>query len=91
VFVRGKDGHITTQELRPGGPVRLADTSRYIVNAGSVGQPRDGDPRAAYVIFDDEGAGVTLHRVGYPVAATQAKMAARGLPPLLSRRLAAGM
>ncbi|HEV2283424.1 MAG TPA: metallophosphoesterase family protein [bacterium] len=90
VFVRGKDGHIKAQDLRPDGVVRLSGASRYIVNAGSVGQPRDGDPRAAYLIFDDEAAAVTLHRVDYPIAATQAKMAARGLPPLLSRRLAAG-
>ena len=90
VFALGKDGHIKAQTLGPDGPARLAATSRYIVNAGSVGQPRDGDPRAAYLMFDDEAAVVTLHRVGYPVAATQAKMTARGLPPLLSRRLAAG-
>ena len=90
VFVRGKDGHIKAQDLRPDAVVRLSGGSRYIVNGGSVGQPRDGDPRAAYLIFDDEAPSVTLHRVAYPIAATQAKMAARGLPPLLSRRLAAG-
>jgi len=91
VFVLGPDGHIKAQDLRPDAPVRLAGTSRYIVNAGSVGQPRDGDPRAAYLMFDDKGASVTLHRIGYPIAATQAKMTARGLPPMLSRRLASGM
>jgi predicted phosphodiesterase len=90
VFVRGEDGHIKTQAFRPDEPVRLAGASRYIINAGSVGQPRDGDPRAAYLIFEDESTTVTLHRVAYPVAATQAKMAARGLPPLLSRRLSVG-
>jgi diadenosine tetraphosphatase ApaH/serine/threonine PP2A family protein phosphatase len=93
VFVRHQDGHIMAQDLRPDEPVHLDGTSRYIVNAGSVGQPRDGDPRAAYLMFDDGddgGAAVTLHRVGYPIAVTQAKVAARGLPPLLSRRLAAG-
>jgi diadenosine tetraphosphatase ApaH/serine/threonine PP2A family protein phosphatase len=90
VFVRGEDGHIKTQAFRPGEPLRLAGASRYIINVGSVGQPRDGDPRAAYLIFDGEDMTVTLHRVAYPVAATQAKMAARGLPPLLSRRLTVG-
>jgi diadenosine tetraphosphatase ApaH/serine/threonine PP2A family protein phosphatase len=90
VFVRGKDGHIRAQDLRADDVVRLSGTSRYIINGGSVGQPRDGDPRAAYLIFDDGVPGVTLHRVDYPIAATQAKMTARGLPPLLSRRLAAG-
>lgn len=90
VFVRGGDGHIKTQAFRPDEPLRLAGASRYIVNAGSVGQPRDGDPRAAYLVFDDAEMSVTLHRVAYPVAATQAKMTARGLPPLLSRRLSSG-
>jgi diadenosine tetraphosphatase ApaH/serine/threonine PP2A family protein phosphatase len=90
VFVRSRNGHIRAEEFAPDAPVRLAATSRYIVNGGSVGQPRDGDPRAAYLIYDDGGRSVTLHRVEYAVAATQAKMRARGLPPLLSRRLAAG-
>jgi diadenosine tetraphosphatase ApaH/serine/threonine PP2A family protein phosphatase len=89
-FVRSRNGHIRAQDLVAESPVRLAATSRYIVNAGSVGQPRDGDPRAAYMIYDDEGRSITLHRVEYAVAATQAKMRARGLPALLSRRLAAG-
>jgi diadenosine tetraphosphatase ApaH/serine/threonine PP2A family protein phosphatase len=90
VFALTDDGHIKAQRLRPDEALDLAPTWRYIVNAGSVGQPRDGDPRAAYVMFDDEAPRVTLHRVAYPIAATQAKMTARGLPPLLSRRLAAG-
>ncbi|HLW47601.1 MAG TPA: metallophosphoesterase family protein [bacterium] len=91
LFVRDGDGHIRAQDFTPESPVELVATSRYIVNGGSVGQPRDGDPRAAYLIYDDGGRSVTLHRVAYAVAATQAKMRARGLPPLLSSRLAAGM
>jgi len=90
LFVRSRDGHVYAPDLAPDALVRLAAASRYIVNAGSVGQPRDGDPRAAYLMYDGGGRGVTLHRVEYAVAATQAKMRARGLPPLLSRRLAAG-
>jgi diadenosine tetraphosphatase ApaH/serine/threonine PP2A family protein phosphatase len=90
LFVQEEDGHIKAQQLRPDGRAALRPAARYIVNAGSVGQPRDGDPRAAYLIVDDEDLSVALHRVEYPVAATQAKMAERGLPALLSRRLAAG-
>lgn len=90
LFVRSRNGHIRAQDLTPETPVRLAPTSRYIINGGSVGQPRDGDPRAAYLIYDDGGRTVTLHRVEYAIAATQAKMRTRGLPALLSRRLAAG-
>ena len=89
-FVRHTNGHIKPESLRPGAAVDLDRGSRYILNAGSVGQPRDGDPRAAYLMFDDRGPRAVLHRIAYPIAATQAKMARRGLPPLLSRRLAAG-
>lgn len=93
LFLKDPDGRIGTRNLPPDEPVPLPDSSRYIVNAGSVGQPRDGDRRAAYLVFDDGAGGgraVTLHRIGYDIAATQAKMAARGLPPLLARRLASG-
>jgi diadenosine tetraphosphatase ApaH/serine/threonine PP2A family protein phosphatase len=90
LFVRSRSGHVRAQDLAPEAPVRLVATSRYIMNGGSVGQPRDGDPRAAYLIYDTGGRSVTLHRVQYAVAATQAKMRARGLPALLWRRLAAG-
>jgi diadenosine tetraphosphatase ApaH/serine/threonine PP2A family protein phosphatase len=90
VFSRSRNGHVRAQDFEPDAPVRLAATSRYIVNAGSAGQPRDGDPRAAYLMYDDGRRSVTLHRVEYAVAATQAKIRAHGLPALLSRRLAAG-
>ena len=64
--------------------------AKYLVNPGSVGQPRDGDPRAAYAIFDADTGRLDLHRVEYPIAATQQKMSAAGLPEPLIRRLAAG-
>ena len=47
--------------------------SKYLVNPGSVGQPRDGDPRAAYAIVDTTATSVDLYRVDYPVETTQAK------------------
>lgn len=92
IFLRDADGRIGSRDLRPDEPVPLDGRSRYIVNAGSVGQPRDGDPRAAYLTLDEAGGGpaVTLHRVRYDIAATQAKMRAQGLPALLARRLASG-
>ena len=62
-----------------------------IINPGSVGQPRDGDPRAAYVLYDADADTVTLHRVSYDIAVTQEKMARAGLPEPLITRLAAGM
>ncbi len=62
----------------------------YIVNVGSVGQPRDGDPRAAYAVFDDERREVVIHRVEYDIASAQKKILAAGLPPQLAERLAWG-
>lgn len=64
--------------------------SKYLVNPGSVGQPRDSDPRAAYLIFDVEAQRLVTYRLEYPVSRTQEKMTAAGLPEPLVRRLAAG-
>jgi len=61
-----------------------------IINPGAVGQPRDGDPRAAYAIYDTEGRIIRQHRVGYNVTATQRKMMKAGLPVGLSSRLEKG-
>ena len=60
------------------------------MNAGSTGQPRDGDPRAGYVIHDTKLETVTLGRTIYDVEAAQAKIRAAGLPEILAARLAAG-
>lgn len=76
--------------LLPEVPLPLDPARRYIINVGSVGQPRDGDPRAAYAIFDAGEATVTLFRVAYPVEHTQRKMDAAGLPVPLIERLALG-
>jgi len=64
--------------------------SRYLVNPGSVGQPRDGDPRAAYAIYDTETKRLDLIRLPYPLEITQDKMLKVGLPDPLARRLALG-
>ena len=74
---------------RYGVPYPLGE-ERLIVNPGSVGQPRDGDPRAAYAIYDSEQETVTHYRVRYDIAATQSKMRAQGLPEYLVERLAYG-
>lgn len=70
--------------------IDLQPTTRYLLNPGSVGQPRDGDARAAYAIIDSEAARVELVRLAYPVHRTQAKIAAAGLPQVLGDRLAVG-
>ncbi len=65
-------------------------TDRFIINPGSVGQPRDGDPRASYAVYDSERDSVLHHRVQYDIAATQAKMEGHGLPKSLISRLSEG-
>jgi diadenosine tetraphosphatase ApaH/serine/threonine PP2A family protein phosphatase len=63
---------------------------RLILNPGSVGQPRDGDPRAAYAILDTDRLTWEVRRVPYPVEITQERMRAQGLPRRLIERLAHG-
>jgi predicted phosphodiesterase len=63
---------------------------RYLINPGSVGQPRDNDPRAAYVLHDTELKTIEFRRVAYDVERAQKKILQAGLPDLLARRLATG-
>lgn len=91
VFARTRDGRGAVAR-----PAR-ADTAfeltarRCIVNPGSVGQPRDGDPRAAYAILDTAAGSLTPRRCDYDIAETQRQMAEAELPPVLSARLAYGL
>lgn len=62
----------------------------YLVNPGSVGQPRDGDPRAAYVFYHPDDRYVIFRRVHYDIAAAQEKIRRAGLPDVLAERLAVG-
>jgi diadenosine tetraphosphatase ApaH/serine/threonine PP2A family protein phosphatase len=70
--------------------VPLQRGARYLVNAGSIGQPRDGDPRAGYGILDADARELRLYRVRYPVEEAQRKIIAAGLPASLASRLALG-
>lgn len=63
---------------------------RFIFNPGGVGQPRDGDPRAAYAIYDSGTATICYHRQSYDIAAVQRRMAKAGLPQRLIHRLSKG-
>jgi diadenosine tetraphosphatase ApaH/serine/threonine PP2A family protein phosphatase len=80
VVPEGKDPD--TVVLQPG--------AQYLVNPGSVGQPRDGDPRAAFAIYDSETRRVDLRRTFYPIDAAQRRILAAGLPASLANRLAIG-
>ena len=80
-------GHLTPSQSR----VKLEDGRRYIINVGSVGQPRDRDPRAAYAIWDRDDRAVTIQRVEYDYRTAAAKIIAAGLPRPLADRLANGL
>jgi diadenosine tetraphosphatase ApaH/serine/threonine PP2A family protein phosphatase len=62
----------------------------YLVNPGSVGQPRDGDPRAGFMVVDTAARSLGIHRVAYPVEEAQARIRAEGLPEALAQRLGLG-
>jgi len=65
--------------------------SRMIVNPGGVGQPRDGDPRASYAIYDSDAGLVKLHRIDYDIGATQGRIVESNLPVRLAARLSYGV
>jgi len=70
--------------------VRITLGRRFFINVGSVGQPRDGDWRAAYATYDVTAGMVELHRVEYDVTSAQEKVKAAGFSPRLAERLSAG-
>jgi putative phosphoesterase len=70
--------------------IMLEPEAMYLINAGSVGQPRDGDPRAATAIVDAKAGHIELFRVVYPIEEAQRKIRAAGLPEVLAKRLALG-
>jgi diadenosine tetraphosphatase ApaH/serine/threonine PP2A family protein phosphatase len=79
------------ERFAPGDPVMLdVDRHRYVINVGSVGQPRDGNPDASYVVFDDETTSVRLLRVHYDRERAAEKILKAGLPPVLAERLLVG-
>jgi predicted phosphodiesterase len=77
--------------IAPGGTDLDLSEGRWILNPGSVGQPRDGDPRAAYFLLDLERRRAEYRRVEYPVEKTQAEIREAGLPEPLAERLAHGL
>jgi predicted phosphodiesterase len=84
------DGRLEVIAPFDGSSVELGDRVA-LVNPGSVGQPRDGDPRASYLVLDPDARSVTWHRVGYDIAAVMAAMHADGLPERLAERLRHGV
>jgi diadenosine tetraphosphatase ApaH/serine/threonine PP2A family protein phosphatase len=88
LFQLGADGAKATH-LVEGTAYRLEE--RTLINAGSVGQPRDGDARAAYAVLDTDAGTVTFYRASYRVDETQRRIRARGLPEMFADRLAFGV
>jgi predicted phosphodiesterase len=91
VFIRSADGlDLAGADGEATAHIPLAATARYLVNPGSVGQPRDGDPRAAYAVLDMTARAIELYRIAYPVETAQYKIREAGLPEVLARRLGVG-
>jgi diadenosine tetraphosphatase ApaH/serine/threonine PP2A family protein phosphatase len=78
------------KSLEPGKPFALDPSGRYIINPGSVGQPRDGDKRASFLVFDLDEKTVTLHRLDYDIEAEAKDIKDAGLPVRLAERLFKG-
>jgi diadenosine tetraphosphatase ApaH/serine/threonine PP2A family protein phosphatase len=76
--------------LAPGGTELELGGARRLLNPGSVGQPRDGDPRAAYLLLDLDLGLASFRRVEYDIARTQSEIRDAGLPELLAERLSVG-
>ena len=90
VAFRRRGGATTARPAHAGTTLRLG-RERLLLNPGSVGQPRDGNPLASYMILDTTALTATWHRVGYDIGATQAAIMAAGLPRFLAQRLALGV
>ena len=79
-------GHLRAAEIA----IPADGSARYLVNCGAVGQPRDGDPRAAFGMLDTVTRSLSLERVDYDIRTAQGKILGAGLPDVLAQRLAVG-
>ncbi|MFB3785480.1 MAG: metallophosphoesterase [bacterium] len=88
---RPAEDRITCLSLEPGDePFRLDSEVRYLINPGSLGQPRDGDPRASFLVYDSCERSVMFHRLAYDCEAEARAIREAGLPDLLADRLLGG-
>jgi hypothetical protein len=86
------EGQILVEKraLLSGEEIDLVAGRRYLINSGSVGQPRDGNPQGSCGLWEEDAARLTVYRFDYEMEKTQQKMLAAGLPDYLSQRLAVG-
>ncbi len=89
VIFRVDDGRMEVVPATPDSPVPI-DAGRTLINPGSVGQPRDGNPQAAYLLLETERQLAEFRRVAYDIGRTQRLMREVGLPPRLAERLSYG-
>jgi putative phosphoesterase len=89
-LVLRRDQNKRIQSLEPN-EARILPTRSYIINPGSIGQPRNGDPRASFGIYDDEHKTFQLHRVPYDIQDATQRILRAGLPPSLAHRLHVGL
>ena len=90
LFYKTLNGALRQLTPEPGVAIPLSPSSRYLINVGSVGQPRDGNSAACYLIHDERAATVTFHRVAYDHRRAGKKIRAAGLDPFFAERLATG-
>jgi diadenosine tetraphosphatase ApaH/serine/threonine PP2A family protein phosphatase len=90
VYTLHPDGTIEHAHLQQGGEVKLLPGLRHVINVGSVGQPRDLNPRSSFGFYDSDAQTVTVTRVEYPIAQVQEKIVSAHLPDALARRLLVG-
>jgi diadenosine tetraphosphatase ApaH/serine/threonine PP2A family protein phosphatase len=90
IFALSPDAITTVLTVAPAFRFKLEKGARYLINPGSVGQPRDGNPLASFAIFDPEARVVTIHRVPYQLESAQRKILDAGLPRPLADRLSIG-
>jgi diadenosine tetraphosphatase ApaH/serine/threonine PP2A family protein phosphatase len=81
---------LTTLDLARPLEISVPDGTKHLLNPGSVGQPRDGDPRAGFGVVDTNTRTATIYRIDYPIQQAQARIVAEGLPDVLAQRLALG-
>jgi predicted phosphodiesterase len=87
-----KDGGIEVRLLRGRtGRIELDPAARYLINPGSIGQPRDRDPRASYMTYDSDRGVVRWYRLRYPIRKAQERILDAGLPEVLAERLSVGV
>lgn len=86
IFIKEGSNYTSTFQAE----IKVKTSQTYIINAGSVGQPRDGNPQGCYAVYDSETKEVQIKRVSYDIRSAQDKIIAAGLPRILAERLSLG-